>query len=167
MATIPSATVSMSNWSDPSFSIDLPPLVPQQHLTLAEKKKPQWARERAEFDSCYDPWGRRSRSKTRQSMSRAGSILTDYPVMEDEKKLLQKIQERSKWLAELEKQREEQRLQRFERLQADRKAVQNSFIDKFSQDRKPVPLPSQINIQKDRSVVTTMPARPINRKLPR
>ncbi|XP_048239045.1 uncharacterized protein LOC124136105 [Haliotis rufescens] len=158
-ATIPSATVSTSNWSDPSFSIDLPPLVPQQHLTVAEKKKPQWARERAEFESCYDPWGRRSRNKTRHSVSRAGSILTDYPVMEDENKVLLKMQERSKWLAELEKQREEQRLQRFERLEADREAHQNSFIDKFSRDRKPVALPSQINIQKDRSVVTTMPSR--------
>ncbi|KAJ8301970.1 LOW QUALITY PROTEIN: hypothetical protein KUTeg_020957 [Tegillarca granosa] len=71
----------------------LPPAVPKGHLTLAEKKKEQWARERAESkinEVAYTPWGKPGAGAPIRTDS--GKVAADYKSRQDQ--LIRKSYER-------------------------------------------------------------------------
>ncbi|XP_041349302.1 coiled-coil domain-containing protein 66-like [Gigantopelta aegis] len=186
--------------ADSESEISLPPPIPWAHLTVAEKKRLQWARERGETSQpAYDPWGRPGAgaplrtetgqvfadlSKTQgkntlaseepkttstvdvstkhvdshndQSHQSGGAQMTENekippPAMRssmvighvapDENRYnTSKDQEKKKWLEELEKQREEQRMRKLLSRERLRDSSENDWADRFSQKNE---VPSQ------------------------
>ncbi|XP_046560226.1 LOW QUALITY PROTEIN: coiled-coil domain-containing protein 66-like [Haliotis rubra] len=192
------------------------PRVPWKHMTVAEKKRLQWARERAELVQNYDPWGRpgagaplrtsggdvladfntrkdelnksvenlpekkqtaaatdthqtvadskqtphqtvrdtkqtptadKSKDKVGQDRGGAHSILEGKVVLagfviDEDKVLTAKQSEKKKWLEELERQREEQRLKKQKSKERDKAGLDDTWADRFG-SYKPAPLPEQ------------------------
>ncbi|XP_067683972.1 coiled-coil domain-containing protein 66-like isoform X2 [Haliotis asinina] len=186
------------------------PRVPWKHMTVAEKKRLQWARERAELVQNYDPWGRpgagaplrtsggdvladfntrkdelnqsvenlpekkqtaaaapapapdthqtvadskqtptadKSKDKVGQDRGGVHSVLEGKVVLagfviDEDKVLTAKQNEKKKWLEELERQREEQRLKKQKSKERDKGGLDDTWADRFG-SYKPAPLPEQ------------------------
>ncbi|XP_067683975.1 coiled-coil domain-containing protein 66-like isoform X5 [Haliotis asinina] len=167
------------------------PRVPWKHMTVAEKKRLQWARERAELVQNYDPWGRPGAGAPLRTSG--GDVLADFNTRKDElnqsvenlpekkqtaaaapapapdthqtvadskqtptadkskdkgfvidedKVLTAKQNEKKKWLEELERQREEQRLKKQKSKERDKGGLDDTWADRFG-SYKPAPLPEQ------------------------
>ncbi|XP_071082407.1 coiled-coil domain-containing protein 66-like isoform X2 [Haliotis cracherodii] len=58
------------------------PRVPWKHMTVAERKRLQWARERAELEQNYDPWGRPGAGAPLRTSG--GDVLADFNTRKDD-----------------------------------------------------------------------------------
>ncbi|XP_012939350.1 trichohyalin isoform X4 [Aplysia californica] len=156
----------------------VPDVVPWKHLTVGERKRLQWAREKAEVPEEYNPWGRpgagapqrkeeeeadrKAEAKSRQQQqqverhrpdisSRASNIDAEkkrkqyqgyvtrcssvwckfFAQRDDTAHLTKKEIEKRKWLAELDKQREEQRMRKQAEKEKDRAGIHDQWADRF------------------------------------
>ncbi|XP_055882885.1 trichohyalin-like isoform X4 [Biomphalaria glabrata] len=137
-------------------SDNLPVNIPWKHLTVAERKRLQWAREKAELQQEYNPWGKPGAGAPTKKQEETETVshqpTTSHlvptsnqntarsfvdPEMQrkqgdtQEELLSKKEMERKKWIAELDQQREEQRIKKQLEKERDKTGVQDQWADRF------------------------------------
>ncbi|XP_041348405.1 uncharacterized protein LOC121367990 isoform X2 [Gigantopelta aegis] len=206
--------------TETNSGIDLPPLVHKNHMTVGERKRLQWARERGEQQGAsdpfsqhrtyqntstlngpfytehslpatngtsaplprravveprsrpaesekadtYDPWGKPGGGarhaqlvKPEDSASATKYDFMGRPVQENA--LIQDMYDvkpqksrdsKKEWMAELEKQMQEQKQRKLKERQEEKTLGDMSWLDRFTADYKPAPLPEQLTSVQDR-----------------